>query len=220
MRPSVQTFFRQFSVGFVGCVPYMYLDVLGLVTVGVGNLIDPVDSALKLPFKFKDKPGIATPGALASQTQIAAEWQNVKNNHSLAQKGSVAASLVTDLMLDSAAIDATIADRLGKNETFLKTQPNFHNFDAWPADAQLALLSMAWAMGPGGFAGFPNFSAACRRLDFASAAAECKMNDQGNAGLVPRNTANKTMFSNASKVQANPPGSNLDPSVLYYPRIL
>ena len=53
----------------------MYLDVKGLVTVGVGNLMDPVSVAQTLPFRFKNKPGISAPGSPATPDQIAQEWQ-------------------------------------------------------------------------------------------------------------------------------------------------
>src|SRR5690242_21318627 len=97
MHPSVRSQFRAFNEPFEGSVPYMYLDIKGLVTVGVGNLIDPVELATALPFRFKDKPGIGTPGALASTNQIAAEWRKLKNTKSLAKKGHLACAPITDL---------------------------------------------------------------------------------------------------------------------------
>ena len=73
-------------------------------------------------------------------------------------------------------------------------------------------------MGPGGFTGFPNFSAACQKLDFKTAAAECKLSEVGNPGVIPRNRANFVLFSNAAIVAA--PDSGLDPSTLFYPKDL
>ncbi len=99
------------------------------------------------------------------------------------------------------------------NENYLKRQEPFSAFDNWPADAQMALLSMAWAMGPAGPGNFPRFSAACENLDFNGAARECEMDATGNPGLVPRNLANKTLLSNAAVVR----DQGLDASVLYYP---
>ncbi len=98
MYSSVQTQFRAFNEPLEGSIPYMYLDIKGLVTVGVGNLIDPIELATLLPFCFKSRPGIATPGARASQAQIAAEWQQLKRDLSLAQKGFLACDPVTDLV--------------------------------------------------------------------------------------------------------------------------
>ena len=216
MYPAVQSGFLAFSAKFEGRVSYMYLDVLGLVTVGVGNLVDPVLTAQGLPFRFKNRPGIAAPGSAATPDQIAAEWQTLKNDASLKTRGYKACEPITQLELSDDAIDALISDRLAKNESFLKRQQWFQNFDTWPADAQLGLLSMAWAMGPAGPGGFPNFRAACQQLDFSTAAAQCKMNETGNPGLVPRNQANFTLFSNAAIVAA---GTGIAAN-LYYPQVL
>jgi hypothetical protein len=220
MFSSVRSSFPAFSAKFEGRVPHMYLDVKGLVTVGVGNLVDPVEAAQALPFRFKNRPGVTQPGSPASPVQIAEEWQTLKNNTALATKGCKACELVTQLELSDDAIDSLILERLAKNESFLKRQPWFEKFDNWPADAQLGLLSMAWAMGPGGPAEFPNFRAACQKLDFHSAATECKMNETGNAGVVPRNQANFTLFSNAAIVLADAALAGLQPPTLYYPKLL
>lgn len=212
MYPSVQAQFRTFNEPLEGSIPYMYLDVKGLVTVAVGNLIDPVELATGLPFRLKRT------GAPAPQDQIAAEWRKLKNDPSLAKKGHFACAPITDLELNDGAIGTLVAQRLTRNESSLKRQPSFKDFDTWPADAQLALLSMAWAMGPGAFAGFPHFSAACRKRDFKTAAAVSKLNEAGNPGLIPRNRADFLLLSNAAAVMA--PGSGLELATLYYPKDL
>jgi hypothetical protein len=48
----------------------MYADVLGLITTGQGNLIDPKPAALALPWRNRD-------GALASSAEISAEWDRI-----------------------------------------------------------------------------------------------------------------------------------------------
>ena len=219
MFPSVQAAFRAFSQKFEGSVPFMYLDIKGLVTVAVGNLVDPVGLAQALPFRFKNKPDIANPGTAATPDQIAAEWLKLKNNPTLAQRGFKACEPLTHLELSDDSINAIILSRLTANEGFMKHQPSFQNFDSWPADAQLGLLSMAWAMGPAGPGGFPHFSAACKSGNFSAAAAECKMNEAGNPGLVPRNQANFLLFSNAAVVAGDSTGA-FPHSVLHYPQVL
>ena len=220
MFSAVQNGFPTFSQKFEGRVAYMYVDVKQLVTIGVGNLIDPEAVAQTLPFRFKNKPGISVPGSPATADQIAAEWQTIKNDLSLATRGFKACEPLTQLELSDDAIDALIIDRLTKNESFLKRQPWFQNFETWPADAQLGLLSMSWAMGPGGPGAFSQFRAACQNLDFKTAATECKMNEAGNPGLVPRNQANVTLFSNAAVVLAGESQGSLQGATLYYPRVL
>ena len=41
MRPNVRDAFSDFNAPLEGVVEWMYLDVRGLVTVGVGNLLQP-----------------------------------------------------------------------------------------------------------------------------------------------------------------------------------
>jgi hypothetical protein len=193
----------------------MYLDIKGLVTVGVGNLIDPVEVAQALPFRFKNNPGV-----MATRDQIASEWQRLKGNPALARDGFRACESVTELELSNEAIDSLILARLSQNEDFLKRQTWFQGFDTWPADGQLGLLSMAWAMGPGGPGQFSHFRAACQNMDFSAAAKECKMDETGNPGLVPRNRANVLLFSNAAVVLASEAQGSLQRSVVYYPEVL
>lgn len=208
MHVSVQGAFRAFNEPFEGVVHHMYLDIKGLVTIGVGNLIDPVTEAKALPFQFKsDSERAATP------SEIESEWQAVKANTALAKKGYKAAAKVTDLELSDEAIGRLIQKRLLANEKLIRKQVPFARWDAWPADAQLGVLSMAWAMGPSAFVGFPKFSESCRAMDFTAAAAQCKIADADNPGVTPRNTANQLLFRNAALVTSK----KLDIAVLHYP---
>jgi GH24 family phage-related lysozyme (muramidase) len=204
MYSSVRSIFPEFSKQFEGRVAWMYLDIKGLVTIGVGNLIDPLSAALGLPFVHR------ADGSAASRDEIAAEWTELKNNTSLAQKGHLACKPLTQLGLTDPAIDDLVRSRLDQDEVFLKNA--FSDWDSWPADAQLGVLSMAWAMGAGFPAHFPHFTAACKAEDWAGAAANCHINDVGNPGVKPRNDANVTLFNNAAAVAAD----GLDASILVY----
>jgi hypothetical protein len=198
-------------------VPYMYLDIKGLVTVGVGNLVDPVEAAQALPFRFKNRPGIANPGTPATRDQIAAEWGKLKGNPGLAQQRF---DPLTELELSDDDMNSLILTRVTENEGFLKGRPWFKDFDTWPADAQLGLLSMAWAMGPAAPGQFPHFRAACQVMNFNTAAVESQMDASENPGLVPRNKANAVLFSNAAVVLAGEAQGRFQRSVLYYPQAL
>jgi len=212
MYDSVRAAFRGFNEPFEGVVHWMYLDVRGLVTIGVGNLIDPVEAALALPFRSS-----TAPDAVATSAQISDEWRRIKGDPTLALKGYKACEGITQLRLDDAAVNALIGSRLLQNEANLRERPAFAAFESWPADAQLGLLSMAWALGAGGLSTFARFSAACEKQDFSGAASECTINDQGNAGVAPRNQANRILFSNAAAVRLTP---GYDPTHLYYPQKL
>lgn len=195
----------------------MYLDILGLVTVGVGNLIDPISAALSLPFQYKNKPGIKTPGAPAPTNVIEAEWKLLKSKQELARLGHRACAKFTNLELSNDSIDKLIQKRLLQNESFLKRQKPFANFDNWPADAQMAILSMAWAMGPGNLHKWKLFAAACEQMNFDEAALNCRMREAGNPGVIPRNVANMHLFHNGAAVMAGKDDDFYQISTLYYP---
>lgn len=185
----------------------MYLDTHDppLVTTGVGDLIDPISEALKLPWLVKST------GQRATSDQIAGEWRRIKSLVMLAKQGTHVWAGVTTLFLSQASIDALVLSRLDANDRILS---QIFNMAVMPADAQLAVHSLAWAMGPNFH--FPLFSAACAKRDWAGAAAQCKMDDSHNAGLTSRNAANFHLLTNAAQVEAE----GMDRGTLYYPQVL
>jgi len=207
MQHAVFNAWRPFNEPLEGCVNWMYLDTHNppLVTTGMGNMIDSISMALSLPWRWSGS------GALAKPAAITAEWNKVKADTKLSQQGAKAASYVTQLRLSQTALDKLITTRLLANADTLKDNPAFARFEAWPADAQLGLLSMAWAMGPSFASGFPKFSAACKSLDFTTAAAECQMN--GSPPPARRNAATKLAFTLAADVVAD----DGDPALLHSP---
>jgi GH24 family phage-related lysozyme (muramidase) len=219
MKPAVATRFLDFTEPLEGLVDYMYVDVKGLVTIGFGNLIDPIDLALPLPFVKK------AGGLPATRDEIIAEWNLIKdkdNARQLKTKGHRACQPLTNLKLTRDAINDLCARRLQGNEANLKKIKAFARFDEWPADAQLGLHSMAWAMGSG-FAfneRWPGFRKACAAMDFDAAANNCKMSEVGNRGLVPRNRANVHLFRNASAVLAGEADGFYVRDTLYFPMVL
>jgi hypothetical protein len=218
MWPEVQQNFRSFNETFEGSISYMYVDVKQLVTIGVGNLIDPIDLATTLPFKWKNKPEVAMPGALATADDITEEWNCIKNDPTLAEKGASACEPITNLELDDNAINSLIQQRLLANESYVKQV--FGNWEGWPADAQMAVMSMAWAVGAAGVLdGFPKFCTACADENFSEAATECEISAEGNPGVVPRNQANKTLLLNAAVVIGGKE-MGLKVDTLYYPEDL
>lgn len=202
MRNSVRNAFVDFSAKFEGVVPHMYLDIRGLVTTAIGNLVDPVDYAIVLPFMLPN-------GNFALPEEIRAEWLAVKAKQEWATMGGHAFARITSLRLTDDGIKTLVYRKL--DEMAHKLSRRFPEFEAWPSDSQLGLLSMAWAAGPA-FAA-PLFEAACKEQDFATAAGQCRFNDTHNPGLRPRNDANEKLFKNAANVIAA--GLNLEE--LYYP---
>jgi hypothetical protein len=216
VRLVVAARFLEFTETFEGHVEYMYQDVKGLVTIGFGNLIDPIDYALALPFVKK------VGGAAATRAEITAEWNLIKdvdNKLQLSNQPYTVCAPLTALQLTEEAILALCDQRLRANDRELKKIREFQNLDEWPADAQLALHSMAWAMGPAFAAGvqWPSFRAACGKMDFDAAADNCRISEVGNRGVIPRNEADKTLFANAAIVLESGVSGWLNPDVLYYP---
>lgn len=205
MRDSVRAYFRTFSEKFEGSVSIMYLDVKGLVTCAIGNLIDPVTLALLLPWAHR---GDGTP---ATRDQVVAEWMRVKADPVGAARGWTHFVSSATLELTPGGVTCAILDRLATNEVFLKKR--FPAWEDWPADAQLGTLSIAWAAGPAWVA--PKFDGYARAMDFGGCAAESRLDDAGNPGLTPRNAANKTLFWNAEYSRATNQGDTL-----FYPRVL
>lgn len=199
MRDAVRDRFVEFTADMEGVVPWLYQDIKGLVTVAIGNLVDPIQYALPLPFLKPD-------GTPAARDEIAAEWLRVKNHPSLAKWGHRAAEQVTTLRLDDAGVQLVVSRKLAQNVDHLRRR--FREWDEWPACAQLATLSMAWACGPA--FQFPMLAAVLNAQDFAEAARHCHINETGNPGIIPRNKRNKLLYLNAARVR----DYKLDPDYL------
>lgn len=187
MRPSVVAVLPAFQARYEGTVTWPYLDIKGLVTVGIGCLIDPISTALGLAWELPD-------GTAASPEQVDVGWRAVKTAAYLAHAGYRAAEEVSGLRLSQASIDALVLQRAGWDEVALRGR--FANWDALPGNAQLGCMSIAWAAGSIGFTrGFPRCCAAIASGDWATAAAESRLDATGNPGLVPRNAATAKLFA-------------------------
>jgi GH24 family phage-related lysozyme (muramidase) len=202
MRACVAATFPKFTTSFEGRTTWLYLDVKGLVTCGTGNLVDPIESALALPWCIDGDP--TQP---ADVDTVAAQWHAVKDRQDMREAGGGAFAKLTTIRLTEDAVDTLLQDRAHEMEYVLRQR--FAGYDDLPADAQLGLLSMSWAMGPNFGAGYPLFCAAVNAGDYASAALQCQMNAVGNPGLVPRNIADRKLFAAAA--------DGGDPDELHWP---
>ena len=207
-KKSVRAVFLEFSKKFEGCIPWIYLDIKGLATVGIGCLIEPAGQALALPFVHRGTEDRAT------QDEISRDWVMVKRQRNLAHQGAQRARFFTNLDLLPEGIEALALQRLKLNEDYLLGHA-FPMFGEFPADAQLGIHSMAWACGAGFPRIFPRFTAAAKVSDWAGCVRECTINAKNNPGLVPRNWANKKLFTKAAEVAADPEHETHDPEKLY-----
>lgn len=203
MHASVITAWHEFSEPLEGRVPHMYLDILGLVTTGVGNLIDASRSGSKTPWA----PALELPwrraagGELAERGEVIDEWRTLKARPELAKRHYKYAGALCALRLTDAAIDELVLSKLRQFERELVK--HFPAWDSFPADAQLGICSMAWAVGPSFAVKFPSFAAAVNKGNWAGALAACKIREAGNPGVVPRNARNRHCFENARRVVAH-----------------
>lgn len=220
LHQSVFDVWHKFSEPLEGArIPYLYADVKGLLTTGTGNLVDPLPLALPLPWKIDGRP--------ATEREIREDWMTLKGEDErriregerpLRKMHHRFAAGYTRIRLDDADIIALVESKLHANVAYFAGKI-FPDFATFPADAQLALCSIAWAVGPGldvdafdnGNGKWPNLSRAVRAQDWAGCVAgvkadnhsgsyAAKIKEDNNAGVVPRNIANVLCFRNAAAV--------------------
>jgi hypothetical protein len=186
LRPVVRAYFVAFSGPLEGVIPWMYLDVCGLVTTAIGALVDPVSLALPLPWVRGD-------GSRATEVEVRAEWARIKSATWLATAGAGKARQLCALRLTPEGVEGVTLTRLDAMAGELhRRAPGFAD---WPAAAQLAALSMAWAVGVDGLTrGFPRCWAALCAERYGEAAEECAIRTEGNPGVVPRNEHNRLLL--------------------------
>lgn len=239
---SVIDAWPKFSASKEGYVLCMYVDKFNYVTTGVGNLIDSPEAALALPWRHKKD------GRFATSDEVRAEWNRLKHHPGLvrAQRTVPLRDLawtqydhLLDLTLTPEDVDQLVWNKREEFYNYLKRK-FFSQLDTYPADAQMAMLSIAWAVGPAWPLKFANLTNAILRGDWGTynpkmpydkhpqgqtgAVACAKIRDgldtpsklDDNVGVVPRNKANFALLHNAGVVVAN----GLDPSKLYYPELL
>lgn len=137
--------------GFEGDIPYMYLDIAGLVTVGIGHMIPNLSWAQQIPFVARST------AAPASADDIQSDFQAV----AVAAKGQPASAYerITSLNLPDGWAVQDASQRL-QNEYLPPLKMQYPGYDGYPQPAQEALLDMIYNLGPGGLAKFVHFKAA------------------------------------------------------------
>jgi len=201
VKAAVREAFIPFTAPMEGVVPYFYQDILGLVTIGIGNLVDPIEHALTLPLVRPD-------GVPATRNEIAAEWRRIKAHPDLKTWGHRPAERMTSLRLTDEGIRSVVFAKM--DQMVCELVKRFPGWHAWPADAQLATISMSWACGP--WFRFTTLAEALKAEDWVKASQSCHINEKGNPGIVPRNHANKLLYLNAARVVE----TGRDPEVLLW----
>jgi GH24 family phage-related lysozyme (muramidase) len=183
VHQSVRDYWITFNDPLEGRVNFMYLDQKGWVSTGIGNKIDETVKPMSPPSGAERAASLAQAnelqwldagGSPAGPDQVAADWDAVKARLDLAASGHNAFRPLVSLHLDDAEIDRFVFVKLDRMESFLTGRPEFTDFASWPANAQLATLSMCWALGPA--FRFPKLQGHVAVRNWTGAAEECHFN--------------------------------------------
>ncbi|MBT2365552.1 peptidoglycan-binding protein [Streptomyces sp. ISL-10] len=208
MHQIVRDQWIAFNDPLEGRVTFMYLDQKGWVSTGIGNKIDQTAAANSPPSPAERSASLAlanelgwldSSGSRASAELIASEWDKVKAHLDLARQGHTAfRPPFTSLHLTDDEINRHVFAKLDQMESFLTDRPEFADFASWPANAQLATLSMCWALGPA--FKFPKLQGHVSVRNWNGAAEECHFTpDEGTIKI--RNKLDRAHFLLAQTVQ-------------------
>ena len=200
MWPATREAFYGLTVPLEDDIPHMYRDRLGYVTWGIGIKDDPGPTT-----KTTRQPWVKCNGYLATDAEVTAEWKRIKAGPLYADNSAKIATM----HLPKDARDGAFWDVADGMERSLQTQ--FPAWVAWPADAQLAVMSMAWNFGPNLTGGWPTLSAHLSDRDWEFAALNC----EPGAGPNARSRQNKVMFFQAARAAY----AGDEPEVLFGPGV-
>lgn len=197
LSPAVRVAWCAYTRPLEGAVLWPYLDTHAppLVTVGYG-------CALLSFGAFQICPWLTGSGELASSAEVLQAWATLT-----AMPGGLVASRYAypgHLRLSQEDAEQTALARLDADVRVLAAY--WPAWSSWPAEAQAALLSLAWAVGAGGVeAGltgprWPHLHAAVAAQDWRAAAAAGQLRWQDNPGVRPRDLTVETLFLLAAGV--------------------
>lgn len=231
LRQGVLDNFVDLTRPLEGYVPTPYVCLKHVFTIALGNASFSVAAAQTLPLRYES-------GALASKADIATVY-NALQSGSCQSKGTKAdpAAYRRCLWPGKARNGVPCFQHRGWKAAAAHVRPRLHiarpDADAlvhrvmfrmwgalekrwaaaepatWSADAQTAVLSWCWGVGPA--AKFARLDKALLARDFAEAAKHITMR---GAGTIPaRNRKNQALLRNAAVVERD----GLDRDVLHYP---
>lgn len=195
MHPSAKDQIIEYLTFYEGRISWMYLDSRGLVSTGIGILLDPFEKyGRSMPF-YVD-------GRRATDAEVKAEWDFVKSKRG-PSGGPQSAFLnanafkpVTKLRVPESDIDAAtmriVKIKEGEARSYFGA-----DFDRWPADVQVVLVQMAYAGGLRARKG--ELLEPLSRRDWLQASTYTYLRnaDQGKAGYKTYNLAFRYMMQTA-----------------------
>ena len=155
---------------FEGSIPWMYLDTVGKVTVGVGLMLPDAEAATHLAFKLD--------GRAATESEVEAEFARV--DRMPMGRPALFYRSKGGPELDKMTIDTLLRSVLVGFEGELRK--HLKGYDAFPDSVKMALLDMAYNLGPIGLLhGYPRLLQAVEHGDWAQAAGACMRRGPGAA---------------------------------------
>jgi GH24 family phage-related lysozyme (muramidase) len=147
-----------------GFTTWLYCDVRGLVTVGIGNLVASPQACAELPFQRHDGTG-------ATLDEKCDAWMRVHNAFDKS-KAAIYYQAFSDVRLTEDFVRSLVSQRLEREflPGIVRLCPRFETF---PLPARRALVDMAYNLGVGGLGMFSHMLAACNAGDWEMAANQC-----------------------------------------------
>jgi GH24 family phage-related lysozyme (muramidase) len=167
-------------VPYEGNVEHMYLCTAGKVTVGIGNMLPNAATAQALNFVDRTTRNKASAEAIKTDFDtVAKQTKGLPHRKYLKH---------TKLEMPDVDINALFKSRINQFEKSLRKL--YTRYDAFPDDAQLALLDMIFNLGAGGLGRFKKLNKAVNDEDWATAAESCNRMSCTDA----RNSGTKELF--------------------------
>jgi hypothetical protein len=191
---------------------------MGITFTGKANRNAGLAMAVALEWVFK--PEHPNRNARCTPADIARDYDVVLGMEELGRQGPghlAEWKRATNCRITRDGLKRAVQNKIIGNINFVKTMrtgaKSIGDFDSFPADAQLCVASLTWAIG--NEFGYPNFCKACREASWFAAAKECGFSDKSNT-LPRRQAAQELMMRNAGCTALG----GGDPNILHWPGTL
>lgn len=194
--------------GFAADCMFMVQDLqvatgMGITFTGKNNRNAGLLVAKTLAWVYKS--GHPQAGRFCSPGDIERDYDLVLSKEELGRRGPGFLAdwkAMTNCRITPVGLKQGVRRRVIGNINYVKTQRTGNkylgDFDTFPADAQLCIISLTWANG--NEFGYPMFCKACREADWFEAAKQCGFKSKDNT-LPKRQKAQEEMMRNAGCVK-------------------
>jgi hypothetical protein len=192
---------------------------MGITFTGKNNRNAGLAMAKALEWVYK--PGHPRAGDPCDPSDIARDFDVVLSHEELGRPGPQPGSLkkwkdMTNCRITKDGLRKGVKTKAVGNIKYVKTlrtgNKYLGDFDTFPADAQLCVISLTWANG--NEFNYPTFAKACREANWFEAAKQCGFESKANT-LPKRQKDQETMMCNAGCVKLG-----VAPDTLHWPKLL